>query len=67
MREPRKRFNDVKPHQMPKHFGHSLIGPVYIRDAKSHQTLKNVDREVSSPALEFSYGEISLEQYLKLE
>lgn len=38
--EPRKRFSDVQPHRMPKQFGHSLIGPVYIRDAKPGQTLE---------------------------
>jgi acetamidase/formamidase len=40
LREPRKKFTDVQPHRMPKQFGHSLIGPVYIRDAKPDQTLE---------------------------
>lgn len=36
----RKRFSDVQPHRISKQFGHSLIGPVYIRDAKPGQTLE---------------------------
>lgn len=35
----RTKFRDVQPHRLPKQFGHSLIGPVYIRDAKPGQTL----------------------------
>lgn len=38
--EPRKRFKDVHPSQMPKQFGHALVGPVYIRGAKPGQTLE---------------------------
>lgn len=38
--EPRKKFSKILPHRMPKKFGHSLIGPVYIKDAKPGQTLE---------------------------
>ncbi len=38
--EPRKKFTDVQPHRMPKQFGHSLVGPIYITDAMPGQTLE---------------------------
>lgn len=40
LNKPRKKFNDVQPHRMAKQFGHSLIGPVYIKNAKPSQTLE---------------------------
>lgn len=40
LNKPRKKFNDVHPHRMTKQFGHSLIGPVYIKEVKPGQTLE---------------------------
>ncbi|WP_026907403.1 acetamidase/formamidase family protein [Paucisalibacillus globulus] len=44
--QPRKRFTDLQPHRRPKQFGHSLIGPVFIRNAKPGQTLEITINEV---------------------
>lgn len=44
--KPRKKFTDIKPHRRPKQFGHSLIGPVYVRGAKPGQTLEIKINEV---------------------
>ncbi|QVY62132.1 acetamidase/formamidase family protein [Cytobacillus gottheilii] len=38
--EPRKKYRNVQPSRMPKQFGHSLVGPVYIRNANPGQTLE---------------------------
>ncbi|MBC5638757.1 MULTISPECIES: acetamidase/formamidase family protein [Ornithinibacillus] len=38
--EPRERFSDVQPHRIPKGFGHSLIGPINIKQASPGQTLE---------------------------
>lgn len=37
---PRKKFLETKPHRQGKRFGHALVGPIYIKEAKPHQTLE---------------------------
>lgn len=37
---PRQKFTDILPHRRPFGFGHALVGPVYINEAKPGQTLE---------------------------
>ncbi|SES62342.1 Acetamidase/formamidase [Oceanobacillus limi] len=36
----RPKFTNIKPHRRPEHFGHALVGPVYINGAKPGQVLE---------------------------
>lgn len=44
--QPRKKFTEIKPNRQSHEFGHALVGPVYINQAKPGQTLEIKINEV---------------------
>ncbi|WCF08927.1 acetamidase/formamidase family protein [Paenibacillus thiaminolyticus] len=44
--QPRKKFTERKPSRQCPHFGHALVGPVYIRGARPGQTLEMTLHEI---------------------
>ncbi|WP_042146415.1 acetamidase/formamidase family protein [Paucisalibacillus sp. EB02] len=44
--KPRKKFTELKPERKTNQFGHALVGPVYIQDAKPGDTLEITINEI---------------------
>ncbi|GGA67857.1 acetamidase/formamidase family protein [Ornithinibacillus halotolerans] len=43
---PRKKFTGLKPERQTNQFGHALVGPIYIQNAKPGQTLEIQIKEI---------------------